>query len=82
MGTKDVARETMEEAGVPIVPGSTGIVADDRRQVLNWQRKLAFQLSLKQLLVVAVKEFVLHVMKKSLVKGIKITQKEAAAAFR
>ncbi len=28
MGTKDVARETMRKAGVPIVPGSQGIVAD------------------------------------------------------
>ena len=27
MGMKDVARETMEEAGVPIVPGQ-GIVPD------------------------------------------------------
>ena len=26
MGTKDIARETMREAGVPIVPGSTGII--------------------------------------------------------
>ncbi|MFP3488724.1 biotin carboxylase N-terminal domain-containing protein, partial [Staphylococcus sp. SIMBA_130] len=28
MGTKDVARTTMKEAGVPIVPGSEGIVKD------------------------------------------------------
>lgn len=28
MGTKDVARETMKQAGVPIVPGSQGIVKD------------------------------------------------------
>lgn len=28
MGTKDVARETMQDAGVPIVPGSEGIIAD------------------------------------------------------
>lgn len=26
MGTKDVARETMKKAGVPIVPGSNGII--------------------------------------------------------
>ena len=29
MGTKDVARETMREAGVPVVPGSRGIVPDE-----------------------------------------------------
>lgn len=28
MGTKDIARETMKEAGVPIVPGSNGIIED------------------------------------------------------
>ncbi|EUJ51195.1 acetyl-CoA carboxylase biotin carboxylase subunit [Listeria rocourtiae FSL F6-920] len=28
MGTKDVARETMKKAGVPVVPGSTGIIKD------------------------------------------------------
>ncbi|EUJ31784.1 acetyl-CoA carboxylase biotin carboxylase subunit [Listeria floridensis FSL S10-1187] len=28
MGTKDVARETMRKAGVPVVPGSQGIVQD------------------------------------------------------
>jgi acetyl-CoA carboxylase biotin carboxylase subunit len=28
MGTKDVARDTMEKAGVPIVPGSDGIIKD------------------------------------------------------
>ena len=35
MGTKDVARETMREAGVPIVPGSTGIVADEQEALRN-----------------------------------------------
>ena len=35
MGTKDVARETMREAGVPIVPGSTGIVADEQEALAN-----------------------------------------------
>src|SRR5699024_4586110 len=28
MGTKDVARETMKKAGVPVVPGSTGLIKD------------------------------------------------------
>src|SRR6478609_8963073 len=37
MGTKDVARETMREAGVPIVPGSTGIVesVEDGMSIAN-----------------------------------------------
>src|SRR4051794_23514250 len=33
MGTKDVARETMKDAGVPIVPGSKGIIKDTAEAV-------------------------------------------------
>ena len=40
MGTKDVARETMKEAGVPIVPGSQGIIKDIEEAIraceTNW----------------------------------------------
>src|SRR5699024_1483230 len=37
MGIKDVARETMEEAGVPIVPGSDGIIEseEEAKEIAN-----------------------------------------------
>ena len=38
MGIKDVARETMEKAGVPIVPGSKGIVETDTKHALKVAR--------------------------------------------
>ena len=33
MGTKDVARDTMKEAGVPIVPGSQGIIKNTEEAI-------------------------------------------------
>src|SRR5699024_9244868 len=33
MGVKDIARKTMDEAGVPIVPGSDGIVEDEAEAI-------------------------------------------------
>ena len=64
MGTKDVARETMRQAGVPIVPGSTGIVADEQ-DGFELLKKLVFQLSSKQQQAVEEKGFVLQGMMKS-----------------
>lgn len=65
MGTKDVARDTMKEAGVPIVPGSQGIIKIPKKR-LNLLIKLDIQLLLKRLQVAAEKVFVLRAMKKSL----------------
>ena len=80
MGTKDVARETMREAGVPIVPGSTELLKALKKR-LKLPTKSDIQSLLKQLLVVAVKGFVLLRNEEELVKGINITQKEAETAF-
>ena len=65
MGTKDVARDTMKEAGVPIVPGSQGIIKIPRKRS-NLRIKLDILLLLKRLQVAAEKVFVLRAMKKSL----------------
>src|SRR5690625_4276245 len=34
MGTKDVARETMQEVNVPIVPGSNGIIESEKDAII------------------------------------------------
>ena len=65
MGTKDVARDTMKEAGVPIVPGSQGIIKIPKKRS-NLRIKLDILLLLKRLQVAAEKVFVLRVMKRSL----------------
>ena len=80
MGTKDVARETMRKAGVPIVPGSTGIVADEH-EALAIAEKIGFPVIIKATAGGGGKGIRVALNKDELISGIKITQKEAAAAF-
>ncbi len=46
MGDKAVARETMQAAGVPVVPGSDGIV-DDEEEALERARDIGFPVMIK-----------------------------------
>lgn len=80
MGTKDVARETMREAGVPIVPGSTGIVADEK-DGLRIAEEIGFPVIIKATAGGGGKGIRVARDAEELINGIKITQKEAAAAF-
>jgi acetyl-CoA carboxylase biotin carboxylase subunit len=80
MGTKDVARETMKIAGVPIVPGSTGIVADEH-EALRIAEEIGFPVIIKATAGGGGKGIRVARDAEELIKGIKITQKEAAAAF-
>ncbi|MFC6039919.1 acetyl-CoA carboxylase biotin carboxylase subunit [Paenisporosarcina macmurdoensis] len=80
MGTKDVARETMRKAGVPVVPGSTGIVADENHG-LEIAREIGFPVIIKATAGGGGKGIRVARTEEELVKGIVITQKEAAAAF-
>jgi len=80
MGTKDVARETMQRAGVPIVPGSDGIVADEV-EGLEVAKQIGFPVIIKATAGGGGKGIRVAKNEEELIKGIKITQKEAAAAF-
>ena len=80
MGTKDVARETMRDAGVPIVPGSSGIVADEH-EALVIAEEIGFPVIIKATAGGGGKGIRVARDKEDLATGIKITQKEAAAAF-
>ncbi|WP_342511426.1 acetyl-CoA carboxylase biotin carboxylase subunit [Sporosarcina sp. FSL K6-1522] len=80
MGTKDVARETMRQAGVPIVPGSDGIVADEQ-EALRVAGEIGFPVIIKATAGGGGKGIRVARDEEDLVKGINITQKEAAAAF-
>ena len=64
MGTKDVARETMRQAGVPIVPGSLESLLMNMRR-FKLLKKSVFLSLLKQQQAVAEKEFVSLEMKKN-----------------
>ncbi|PIC62770.1 acetyl-CoA carboxylase biotin carboxylase subunit [Sporosarcina sp. P13] len=80
MGTKDVARNTMAEAGVPIVPGSDGLV-DNAEHGLEIAKSIGFPVIIKATAGGGGKGIRVAQNEDELVKGINITQKEAAAAF-
>lgn len=80
MGTKDVARETMREAGVPIVPGSRGVVAD-AEEALAIAEEIGFPVIIKATAGGGGKGIRVAKDREELISGVKITQKEAQAAF-
>ncbi|MBT2571639.1 acetyl-CoA carboxylase biotin carboxylase subunit [Planococcus sp. ISL-110] len=80
MGTKDVARETMRKAGVPVVPGSTGIVASEE-DGLRIADELGFPVIIKATAGGGGKGIRVAHTREDFIKGLNMTQKEAAAAF-
>lgn len=80
MGTKDVARETMRKAGVPVVPGSTGIVASEE-DGLEIAEKLGFPVIIKATAGGGGKGIRVARSREDFITGLRMTQKEAAAAF-
>ncbi|WP_433743071.1 acetyl-CoA carboxylase biotin carboxylase subunit [Falsibacillus pallidus] len=80
MGTKDVARETMREAGVPIVPGSRGIVKDID-DALALANDMGYPVIIKATAGGGGKGIRVAKTEQELIKGINITQQEAMTAF-
>ncbi|GKW44381.1 acetyl-CoA carboxylase biotin carboxylase subunit [Planococcus sp. NCCP-2050] len=80
MGTKDVARETMRKAGVPVVPGSTGIVGSEK-EGLEIAEKIGFPVIIKATAGGGGKGIRVARNREDFVTGLRMTQKEAAAAF-
>ncbi|QDP40566.1 acetyl-CoA carboxylase biotin carboxylase subunit [Radiobacillus deserti] len=80
MGTKDVARDTMREAGVPIVPGSNGIIADveEGKRVAQ---EIGYPVIIKATAGGGGKGIRVARSEEELEKGIRVTQKEAETAF-
>ncbi|GIN11441.1 biotin carboxylase 1 [Shouchella clausii] len=80
MGTKDVARETMAKAGVPIVPGSNGIVEtiEDAKHIA---RDIGYPVIIKATAGGGGKGIRVARNEKELESGIKVTQQEAETAF-
>jgi acetyl-CoA carboxylase biotin carboxylase subunit len=80
MGTKDVARETMKEAGVPVVPGSQGII-----QSIEEGKKIAAEIGYPVIIKATAggggKGIRVAKDEIELEKGIQITQQEAQTAF-
>ncbi|HEY4551912.1 MAG TPA: acetyl-CoA carboxylase biotin carboxylase subunit [Bacillaceae bacterium] len=80
MGTKDVARETMKAAGVPIVPGSQGII-NDTDEALELAEDIGYPVIIKATAGGGGKGIRVAKTKEELIKGINITQQEAMTAF-
>ncbi|MBD8003531.1 acetyl-CoA carboxylase biotin carboxylase subunit [Bacillus norwichensis] len=80
MGTKDVARSTMKAAGVPIVPGSDGIVetVDEAKKIAE---EIGYPVIIKATAGGGGRGIRVAKTVEELIKGIEITQQEAAVAF-
>lgn len=80
MGTKDVARETMKKAGVPIVPGSNGII-QSIEEGLSIAADIGYPVIIKATAGGGGKGIRVARDEEELKKGINMTQQEAATAF-
>jgi acetyl-CoA carboxylase, biotin carboxylase subunit len=80
MGTKDVARETMREANVPIVPGSRGII-NTTDEAVELAGEIGYPVIIKATAGGGGKGIRVARTEQELIKGINITQQEANTAF-
>ncbi|MFG6148562.1 acetyl-CoA carboxylase biotin carboxylase subunit [Halobacillus sp. B23F22_1] len=80
MGTKDVARETMREAGVPVVPGSKGII-EDVEEGKRIAEEIGYPVIIKATAGGGGKGIRVARTEEDLEKGIRVTQQEAETAF-
>lgn len=80
MGTKDVARTTMEKAGVPVVPGSKGII-DSPEEGIKIAEGIGYPVIIKATAGGGGKGIRVAHNEEELLKGISITQKEAQMNF-
>ncbi|MFC7370447.1 acetyl-CoA carboxylase biotin carboxylase subunit [Fictibacillus iocasae] len=80
MGIKDVARKTMEEANVPIVPGSKGIIPNPQAGA-ELANEIGYPVIIKATAGGGGKGIRVARTEAELLKGISITQQEAATAF-
>lgn len=80
MGIKDAARETMKAAGVPIVPGSQGIIKDEQeaKEVAN---EIGYPVIVKATAGGGGKGIRVAYTEEDLMNAIQITQQEAQTAF-
>lgn len=80
MGIKDIAKETMKQANVPVVPGSEGIVssADEAVKVAE---TIGYPIIIKATAGGGGKGIRVARNEEELVKGVRVTQKEAETAF-
>lgn len=80
MGIKDVARDTMKAANVPIVPGSDGII-ENEEEAKKIANEIGYPVIIKATAGGGGKGIRVARDEEELIKGIRVTQKEAETAF-
>ncbi|SFA71815.1 acetyl-CoA carboxylase, biotin carboxylase subunit [Lentibacillus halodurans] len=80
MGIKDVARETMKAADVPIVPGSEGIV-ENEEEATKIADEIGYPVIIKATAGGGGKGIRVAKTKEDLIKGVRVTQEEAEKSF-
>ncbi|RLL48115.1 acetyl-CoA carboxylase biotin carboxylase subunit [Oceanobacillus piezotolerans] len=80
MGIKDIARETMKQANVPIVPGSDGII-ESEEEATRIANEIGYPVIIKATAGGGGKGIRVARSEEELIKGIRVTQKEAETAF-
>ncbi|WP_284140361.1 MULTISPECIES: acetyl-CoA carboxylase biotin carboxylase subunit [unclassified Virgibacillus] len=80
MGIKDVARETMKAANVPIVPGSEGIL-ESESEAIELAKEIGYPVIIKATAGGGGKGIRVAEDEEALIKGMRLTQKEAETAF-
>ncbi|WP_174613768.1 acetyl-CoA carboxylase biotin carboxylase subunit [Virgibacillus ihumii] len=80
MGVKDVARETMKKANVPVVPGSEGII-ENEEEAIKVAADIGYPVIIKATAGGGGKGIRVAENEEDLLKGIRVTQKEAETAF-
>jgi len=80
MGIKDVAKKTMKEAGVPIVPGSDGVL-ESEEEAIQIAKEIGYPVMIKATAGGGGKGIRVAHDEEELLNGFRITQEEAAKAF-
>jgi len=80
MGIKDVARKTMQQAKVPVVPGSDGIIKNDE-EALKLAEEIGYPIMIKATAGGGGRGIRRARNEEELIQGIRITQEEAETAF-
>src|SRR5699024_7516417 len=80
MGIKDVARSTMKEADVPIVPGSEGVL-DSEEEAIKVAKEIGYPVIIKATAGGGGKGIRVAYDEEEFINGFRITQKEAETAF-
>lgn len=80
MGIKDVARDTMKNANVPIVPGSDGIIQSEE-EAIKLAREIGYPVIIKATAGGGGRGIRVAHNEEELINGLRITQEEAEIAF-